>query len=50
MTLRKIALLGHPILLEPARPVADPTDALTRELIRDMLETLADALSGFDLK
>lgn len=43
MTLRKIALLGHPILLEPARPVADPTDALTRELIRDMLETLADA-------
>jgi peptide deformylase len=43
MTLRKIALLGHPVLLEPARPVADPTAADVRELIRDMTETLADA-------
>ncbi len=43
MTLRKIALLGHPILLEPARPVADPTDPAIRGLIADMVETLVDA-------
>lgn len=43
MTLRKIALLGHPVLLEPARPVADPADAEVRALVRDMAETLADA-------
>ena len=43
MTLRKIALLGHPVLLEPARPVADPEDAEVRALVRDMTETLADS-------
>lgn len=43
MTLRKIALMGHPVLLEPAKPVMDPTDPEMRELVRDMRETLADA-------
>lgn len=43
MTLRKIALLGQPVLLRRAVPVLDPTAAPTRALIQDMVETLADA-------
>jgi len=43
MTLRKIAPLGQPVLLQRAGPIQDPTDAATRELTRDMTETLADA-------
>lgn len=43
MTLRKIAPLGQPVLLRRADPLRDPTAAATRALIRDMIETLADA-------
>ena len=43
MTLRKIARLGHPVLLARAEPVADPTAPATRALIADMLETVRDA-------
>jgi peptide deformylase len=43
MTLRKIALLGHPVLLRPAGVVPDPTAPAIRSLIDDMRETLADA-------
>ena len=43
MTLRKIAPLGQPVLLRRAAPVLDPQAAPTRALIRDMIETLADA-------
>lgn len=43
MTLRKIALLGHPVLDLPALPVADPTDPEIQRLIADMQETLPDA-------
>ena len=43
MTLRKIARLGHPVLLTRAEPVGDPTAADIQALIDDMLETMADA-------
>ena len=43
MTLRKIALLGQPVLLRPAEPVGDPTLPTVRALLADMRETLADA-------
>lgn len=43
MTLRKIARLGHPILLERARAVEDVEQAEVQRLVDDMLETMADA-------
>ena len=43
MTLRKIARLGHPVLLTRAEPVEDPSAADIQALIDDMLETMADA-------
>lgn len=43
MTLRKIALLGQPVLLRRAAEVDDVTAAPVRALIQDMRETLADA-------
>jgi peptide deformylase len=43
MTLRKIALLGQPVLLRPAEAVADPTLPAVQSLLADMRETLADA-------
>ena len=43
MTLRKIALLGHPVLLAAAEPVLDPASAEVQRLIDDMLETMFDA-------
>ena len=43
MTLRKIALLGHPVLLGKAAPVGDPGRPEIQALIDDMLETMADA-------
>lgn len=39
----KIARMGHPVLMSPARPVADPTAPEIRRLVADMLDTLADA-------
>ncbi len=41
MTIRKIARMGHPVLLTKAAPVADA--AAVQDLIRDMHETLVDA-------
>ena len=43
MTLRKIARLGHPVLLARAEPVGDPTRPEIARLIEDMLETMQDA-------
>jgi peptide deformylase len=43
MTLRKIALMGHPVLLGRATPVGDPGRPELQALIDDMIETMADA-------
>ena len=43
MTLLKIARMGHPVLLQPARPVADPQAPAVRTLVADMIETMLDA-------
>ncbi len=43
MTIRKIALMGHPILRQPASAVPDPTDSAIRALVEDMIETMVDA-------
>jgi len=43
MTIRKIALMGHPVLRKPALPVADPTAPDIRRLVDDMIETMMDA-------
>ncbi|MFO0182240.1 MAG: peptide deformylase, partial [Alphaproteobacteria bacterium] len=36
----KIARLGHPVWLQRAAPVADPTAPEMRRLVADMVETL----------
>lgn len=43
MTLLKIARMGHPVLLQPAAPVADPTEPAMQRLADDMKETMRDA-------
>lgn len=43
MTLRKIALMGHPVLWRRAVAVTTPLDAETRRLAEDMVETMRDA-------
>jgi len=43
MAILKIARMGHPVLLQEAEPVADPTMPEMRRLIRDMVETMQDA-------
>jgi peptide deformylase len=43
MALLKIARMGHPVLSQAARPVADPCSQQVRCLIADMAETMADA-------
>lgn len=43
MAILKIARMGHPVLREPAEPVKDPTAPEIRTLVRDMIETMADA-------
>ena len=43
MALLKIARMGHPVLLRPAEPVAEPTDAAICRLAGDMIETMEDA-------
>src|SRR4051794_1050096 len=43
MTLRKIARLGQPVLLNRAVPVDDPGRLEIQTLVDDMLETMADA-------
>ena len=43
MAILKIARMGHPVLLQRAEPVADPTSPEIRRLVADMLETMEDA-------
>ncbi|ATU72043.1 peptide deformylase [Komagataeibacter rhaeticus] len=43
MTLLKIARMGHPVLLQPARAVTDPQAPALRTLVADMIETMLDA-------
>ena len=43
MAILKIARMGHPILLQRAAPVADPTAPEIRRLVQDMFETMEDA-------
>ncbi|MEQ8748036.1 peptide deformylase [Pyruvatibacter sp.] len=43
MTIRKIARMGHPVLLRAAEPVKEPKSAEIRSLVADMVETMIDA-------
>ena len=43
MAILKIARLGHPVLLQRAEPVPDPTAPAMRRLVTDMAETMIDA-------
>ncbi len=43
MAILKIARMGHPVLLQRAEPVADPTAPEMRRLVADMIETMEDA-------
>jgi peptide deformylase len=43
MSILKIARMGHPVLLQCAEPVADPTAPEIRRLVADMMETMEDA-------
>lgn len=43
MAILKIARMGHPVLLQPAAPVADPMAPEIAALVRDMVETMEDA-------
>ena len=43
MAILKIARMGHPVLLQRAAPVADPTAPDVRRLVADMIETMEDA-------
>ena len=43
MAILKIARMGHPVLLQRAEPVADPTSPEVRRLVADMIETMEDA-------
>jgi peptide deformylase len=43
MAILKIARMGHPVLLQKAAPVSDPTAPEIRRLIADMMETMMDA-------
>ena len=42
MAILKIARMGHPVLLQTAAPVADPTAPEIKRLVADMFETLDD--------
>lgn len=43
MAILKIARMGHPVLLQTATPVEDPTAPEIRRLVDDMVETMIDA-------
>ncbi len=43
MAILKIARMGHPVLLQRAEPVPDPTAPEIRRLVADMIETMEDA-------
>ena len=49
MAILKIAKMGHPILLQKAKEVDDPTDPKIKVLVDDMLETLDDLGNGVGL-
>jgi len=46
MAILKIARMGHPVLLQKADPVVDPTAPEIRRLVADMIETMEDALGA----
>ena len=43
MAILKIARMGHPVLLQRAEPVADPSSPEIRRLVADMIATMEDA-------
>ena len=43
MSILKIARMGHPVLLQKAKAVDDPTRPEIRQLVADMVETMIDA-------
>jgi peptide deformylase len=43
MAILKIARMGHPVLAQKAAAVPDPTAPAIRQLVRSMIETMADA-------
>ncbi len=43
MAILKIARMGHPVLVQRAQRVDDPSDEAIRRLVTDMAETLIDA-------
>lgn len=43
MAILKIARMGHPVLLTPAEPAGPAADPELHRLVRDMVDTLADA-------
>ncbi|HEX3351059.1 MAG TPA: peptide deformylase [Acetobacteraceae bacterium] len=43
MAILKIARMGHPVLLQCAEPVPNPTAPEIRRLVTDMIETMHDA-------
>jgi peptide deformylase len=43
MAILKIARMGHPVLLQKAKPVADPGAPEIRRLVADMIDTMMDA-------
>ena len=43
MAILKIARMGHPVLLQRAEPVSDPSAPDIRRLVADMIETMEDA-------
>lgn len=43
MAILKIARMGHPVLAKAAAEVADPTAPAIRQLVTDMIQTMADA-------
>jgi peptide deformylase len=43
MAILKIARMGHPVLIQRAQPIADPSAEPIRRLVADMMETMSDA-------
>jgi peptide deformylase len=43
MAILKIARMGHPVLVQRAQPIEDPSAEEVRRLVADMAETLLDA-------
>ena len=42
MAILKIAKMGHPLLLQKAKEVRDPTSPEIKKLVNDMFDTLYD--------